>query len=73
MINPNFDPMTIPLGRTLNDDGRLLSYRGYSGRWFAYTYDAAGYVLTYRDSSGCRADYTYDDGKCTIKSTQEAV
>jgi YD repeat-containing protein len=73
MIDPDFDPSTIPFGRTRDHNGRLLSYRGgYSGRWYAYTRDDAGRVLTYRDSSGCRSDYTYDaDGKCTVTRTQE--
>ena len=74
MIDPNFDPTTIPFGYTYDDDGRLLSYRNESGFWYVYTRDDAGRALTYRDSSGFARDYTYDDdGKRTITYTQEAT
>ena len=74
MIDPNFDPTTIPLGHTRDDDGRLLSYRDESGFWCVYVRDVNGRVLTYRLSSGFARDYTYDDdGKRTTTYTQEAA
>ena len=60
MIDPNFDLMTIPLGYTRDDDGRVLSYRDESGFWCAYTFDAAGRVVTHRASGGFVYAYTYD-------------
>jgi YD repeat-containing protein len=74
MIDPNFDPSTIPLGYTRDVNGRLLSYRDESGFWFVCTRDDAGRVLTYRASDGCRDDYTYDhNDNCTITRMQEAA
>jgi YD repeat-containing protein len=60
MIDPNFDPLTIPLGRTRDDDGCLLSYRDEDGFWYVYTYDVNGRVLTHRDKDGFWYVYTRD-------------
>jgi YD repeat-containing protein len=71
MIDPNFDPSTIPLGYTY-DNGRVLSYRDEWGIWCAYTRDAAGRAVTWITSDGYREDYAYDeDGKRTITRTRE--
>ncbi len=72
MIDPNFDPSTIPLGYTRDDAGRVLTCIASTGFCYTYTRDDAGRVVTYRTSDGCREDYTYDAaGKCTITRTQE--
>jgi YD repeat-containing protein len=60
MIDPNFDPTAIPLGRICDDDNRLLSYRDETGLWYVYTYDDDGRVLTYREKDKFWYVYTYD-------------
>jgi hypothetical protein len=46
MIDPNFDPTTIPLGYTYDDNGDVLSYRHKFGFWCKHTRDDAGRGLT---------------------------
>jgi hypothetical protein len=71
MIDPNFDPSTIPLGYIRDAAGRVLAYRDDSGFWYVYFRDINGRVLTCINSDGCRDDYTYDvAGKCTITRTR---
>jgi YD repeat-containing protein len=75
MIDPNFDPMAIPLGHTCDDDDRVLSYRDETGLWYVYTYDDAGRVLSYREKDKFWYVYIYtydDDGKYTITRTRES-
>jgi YD repeat-containing protein len=47
-----FDPTTIPLGYTYDENGNQLTYRDSEGFWWEYTYDADGNVLTFRNSEG---------------------
>ena len=73
MIDPDFDPTTIPFGYTRDAAGRVLAYRDESGFWYVDARDDAGRVLTWINSDGRREDYTYDaDGKCTATRTQQA-
>jgi YD repeat-containing protein len=69
MIDPNFDPSSIPLGYTFDDAGRVLTFRGKAGFWSFSTRDEAGRLLTYCNSHGYREDYTYDDGAATVTRT----
>ncbi len=74
MIDPNFDPSTIPLGYTYDHNGDVLSYSDEFGFWCKYTRDDAGRGLTYCDSDGNWYTYTYDhNGKHTITRTQGAA
>jgi YD repeat-containing protein len=70
MIDPNFDLMTIPLGYTRDDDGRVLSYRDESGFWFVYTYDDDGRVVTCVNSDGHWYTYAGVDDATTTANTQ---
>jgi YD repeat-containing protein len=66
-----FDPTTIPLGYTYDENGNLLTFRNSTGYWWERTYDAAGRVLTYRDSTGDWSEYTYDENGWIISYRKE--
>ena len=51
---------TLPLGRTYDAQGQVLSYKTSYGDWSEYTYDAHGQVLSYKDSDGDWSEFTYD-------------
>ena len=66
-----FDPTTIPLGTTRDENGNVLTYRDSTGHWREHTYDAAGRRLTYRDSTGHWEEYTYDENGWIISYRKE--
>ena len=68
----NFDPSTIPLGYTRDDNGRVLTYRDEAGLWFVFTRDAAGRMLTYRNNSGFWRIATTPDLPMTAPTTTAA-
>jgi YD repeat-containing protein len=55
-----FDPTTIPLGYTRDENGNLLTYRSSTGYWWECTRDENGRELTYRESTGRWRECTRD-------------
>ena len=43
-----FDPTTIPLGYTRDENGNVLTYRDSKGYWSERTYDENGWIISCR-------------------------
>ena len=51
---------TLPLGSTRDAQGRVLTYKTNTGRWYEFTRDANGNELTYKNSNGDWYEFTRD-------------
>lgn len=52
---------SLPLGKTYDKNGNLLSYKGNNENWGIWTYNENGKISTYKDSYGLLRKYTYDE------------